>query len=148
MYEFFVGLHNLLRWVVVVAGVGALVLSLIGTFARSTWSRAVQTWGLVFTAALGLQVVLGLGIYVVSPYLQTLLNDPGAAMGVDSVRFFAVEHISLMILAFVAGQLGYSLSKRAEGDRRKYVRASIGYVLSAALIAFGIPWWASLVPWA
>ena len=52
-----------------------------------------------------------------------------------------------MILAVVAAQLGYSLSKRAEGDRAKFMRSSLGYGVATLLVLYAIPWWRPLLPW-
>jgi hypothetical protein len=51
-----------------------------------------------------------------------------------------------MILALLAAQLGYSLAKRAKDDRGKFVRSSLGYLVAALLMAYGIPWWRPLFP--
>jgi hypothetical protein len=149
-YEILKGLHNILRWVVVLGGLYALILTLQGFFSRSAWTATVQRAGLIFTSALNLQFVLGLILLFISPYVQGLWSgmrtDASAIMGNREARFFAIEHWFTMILALIAAQLGYSLAKRAKSDRAKFVRSSIGYVLAALLIAYGIPWWRPLFP--
>lgn len=148
MIEFLTGLHNLLRWVVLIAGVLAIGATLRGLFTRATWTDGVRRLGLVFLSSLHVQLVLGLILYVFSPLVRNALGNMSAAMQSDELRFFVVEHFTLMILAIVAAQLGYSLSKRVEGDRKKFVRASIGYSLAGVLLIVGIPWWRPLIPWA
>ena len=146
MYELLKGLHNILRWVVVLGGVYALVTAYRGLFSRAPWTTSDQRAGLIFTSSLNLQLVLGLLLYFVSPLIQGALQNMGAAMGNDQLRFFTVEHASIMILAIVAAQLGYSLAKRAPDDRAKFVRASVGYTVAALLVAYAIPWWRPLLP--
>jgi prepilin signal peptidase PulO-like enzyme (type II secretory pathway) len=68
------------------------------------------------------------------------------AMQNSQIRFFVVEHITLMIIAFVVAQVAYSVSKRATSDRARFVRSSIGYVLATVLVLFGIPWWRPFFP--
>jgi hypothetical protein len=149
-YEILKGLHNIIRWVVVLGGLYALVLTLQGVFTRTAWTATVQRAGLIFTSALNIQLVLGILLYFVSPYIQGLMTgmraDMGAIMGDRQSRFFAIEHWFTMILALIIAQVGYSLSKRAKDDRTKYVRSSVAYVLAALLIAYGIPWWRPLFP--
>jgi hypothetical protein len=53
---------------------------------------------------------------------------------------FAVEHLAGMLLAVVITQVGYSISKRATTDRRKFLRAAVAYSLAAVLIVASIPW--------
>jgi len=148
MYIFLRGLHNLVRWLVVFGGVWALLSTLQGLFSRSAWNRTHQRAGVLFTSSLHLQLLLGIVLYVISPLIASGLRDIGAAMQSQRIRFFLVEHLLLMLLAIVAAQLGFSLARRAGSDREKFVRALIGYSLAALLLAFGIPWWRSLIPWA
>lgn len=148
MIDFLTGLHNLLRWVVLVAGVLAIGSTLRGVATRGPWTDGVRRLGLIFLSSLHVQLVLGLILYVLSPLVRNALGNMSAAMESDQLRFFVMEHLVLMILAIVAAQLGYSLSKRAESDRAKYLRAAIGYGLSGVLLIFGIPWWRPLIPWA
>jgi hypothetical protein len=149
-YEILKGLHNIVRWVVVLGGLYAVVLSLQGFFTRTAWTATVQRAGLIFTSALNIQLVLGILLYFVSPYIQGLMSgmriDMGAIMADRQSRFFAIEHWFTMILAVIIAQVAYSLAKRARDDRSKFVRSSIGYTLAALLIAYGIPWWRPLFP--
>lgn len=146
MYELLKDLHNILRWVVVLGGLYALFTSFRGLFGRAAWTAADRRAGLIFTSSLNLQLVVGLLLYFVSPLVQGALQNMGAAMGNDELRFFAVEHLTIMILAVVAAQLGYSLARRAASDRAKFVRASVGYTVAALLVAYAIPWWRPLLP--
>lgn len=147
MYLFLLGLHNLLRWVVVLGGVYAVATALRGLLTRAAWSDADRRAGLIFTSALNLQLVVGVVLYLVSPLVRSALGNMGAAMGNDQLRYFSVEHAAIMLLAVVAAQLGYSLARRATTDRARFSRATIGYGLAAALIAYGVPWGRSLIPW-
>lgn len=148
MYEFIKAVHNILRWVVVLGGVYAIFLALKGLLSQTRWGINEQRSGLIFTAALNIQFIIGLILYFISPLGSRLLTsgDMAAVMRNNIMRFFAVEHLSIMILALLAAQLGYSLSKRAKSDRAKFIRASAGYVLAALLIAYGTPWWRPLFP--
>ena len=146
MYEFLKGLHNILRWVVVLGGIYALITAFRGLFTRAAWTAGDRRAGLIFTSALNLQLVVGLLLYFVSPLIQGALQNMSAAMGNDQLRFFTVEHSSIMIVAVIAAQLGYSLARRADSDRAKFVRASVGYLVAAVLVAYAIPWWRPLLP--
>jgi len=147
MYEALKGIHNILRWVVVLGGLYALYVSFSGLFSRAAWTKRDERAGLIFTSSLNLQLVIGLILYVVSPLTVSAVRNMGAAMGDDELRFFAVEHLSLMLLAVVIAQLGYSLAKRAPDDAVKFRRSAVAYSLAALFIAFATPWWRPLLPW-
>ncbi|HEX7022970.1 MAG TPA: hypothetical protein VF171_08950 [Trueperaceae bacterium] len=146
MYEVIRGIHNILRWLVVLAALYALVKAYAGIIGRSVWTKSDQSAGLIFTSILNLQFLVGLILYGVSPLTRTAMRDMGAAMGSDELRFFAVEHVILMLLAVIIAQVGYTVSKRAPSDRAKFVRAAVSYTLSVVLIAIAIPWWRPLLP--
>jgi ABC-type dipeptide/oligopeptide/nickel transport system permease component len=146
-YQILKGLHNIIRWVVVLGGIYAIVTSLQGLFNNGKWTDTNKRAGLIFTNALNLQFVIGLILFFISPYIKGLLaSGMSNIMSNSQSRFFVVEHWFTMILALVAAQLGYSLAKRANTDRAKFTRSSIGYVLAALLMAYGIPWGRPLFP--
>ena len=75
-----------------------------------------------------------------SPITTGAFKDFGAAMGNSSVRFFAVEHIFIMIVAIVLAHVGRSLSKKAADDKSKFKRAAIFFTLSMLAVLAAIPW--------
>lgn len=134
-----------MRWVVLLSAIVSLYAVFAGMFRRQAWGTLQRVAGLVFSSAVGVQIVLGLILYGISPITLGAMRDMGTAMKDSMLRFYAVEHIFIMILAFVAAQLGYSLSKRSDNDARKYRIAAIGYTLAVVLIILGIPWKYSLL---
>jgi hypothetical protein len=146
MYVGLLHLHNITRWLVLVAAIYAIVVSIRGLASNKTWAKGDQRAGLIYSSLLGVQLVIGIILYLISPLVQSGLRDMASTMQNSQIRFFVVEHITLMILAVIVAQLGYSLSKRAATDRAKFVRSSIGYVLATVLVLFGIPWWRPFFP--
>ena len=68
-----------------------------------------------------------------------MLGQEGT-MSNSYTRFFAVEHITIMLVAIVLGTLGHSLSKRASGDQAKYKKQALFFGLCLLLVLAGIPW--------
>jgi cytochrome c biogenesis factor len=147
MYEFLKGLHNLLRWIVMLGGVWALITAVRGLAVRAQWTASERRAGAIFAGSLHLQIVVGLLLYLVSPLIRGGFSDFAAAMGDRATRFFLMEHMVIMILAAVAAQVGLSTARRASDDRSSFVRATVGYALAWALLLYGIPWWRPLLPW-
>jgi hypothetical protein len=139
-YLFLKDTHSLLRWIVLLACLWALARVWSGFFGRAEWTRKDQTAGLVFTSFLNLQFVLGLVLYGISPITRSALSNFAGAMKDSVLRFYAVEHLAGMLLAVVIAQIGYSISKRAATDRRKFLRAAIFYSIAGLLILASIPW--------
>lgn len=87
-----------------------------------------------------IQFVIGIVLYFVSPIVQDALADMGAAMKDDALRFAAVEHVTVMLLAVIAITVGRVWSKKAQLAEMKHRRMLIGSALGFILIIAGIPW--------
>src|SRR5437762_6473999 len=113
MYSAVLILHSWLRWVALVAGVGAVL-----AVAREGSAGAQRTdrWGLVLMIALDIQLLVGLLLYfVLSPFTTEALKNMGAAMRSPMLRFFAVEHVTMMLVAVILVHVGRVLARKAAG---------------------------------
>lgn len=146
MYQALLPIHNVLRWVVIVAAAVAVAGAWHGLFKGREFGKGDRLRGVAYVASMHTQLLLGLTLYVNSPLVRAAMDDVGAAMGVRGMRFFLVEHTFLMILAVIVVQAGSVLSKRADDDRKKHKRAAIFYTLGLVLILGGIPWFRPMFP--
>ena len=147
MYPFILGVHNIVRWVVLVAGILAVVRALLGWFGKKEWSKQDRLVGLIFTSSVDVQLLLGVLLYFVfSPITKGAFNDFGAAMAIKDMRFFAIEHVFYMVLALVFAHLGSALPKRVDDAVSKHKRAAIWFALALLIILAGVPWWRPLFP--
>ena len=137
-FNVMLAIHNVLRWVVVLAAIGAIFGAWHGVITGRKFTRRDRLVGVGFAASMHLQVLLGLILYMQSPIVQAGFDDPGAAMGERTMRYFLVEHISMMILAAVFVQLGSTLSKKVDEDERKHKRAAIWYTIGFVVLMAGL----------
>ena len=136
MYNLLVHLHSVNRWIVL----GLIILSIAKAF--SGWfekkdflpaDKKVSLFALIFTH---IQLILGLGLFFISPYVSF---EEGAVK--DAIlRFYTMEHFSFMIIAIVLITLGYALSKRAKADITKFKRIAVFYLIGLLIMLSGIPW--------
>jgi hypothetical protein len=141
LYTIFLITHSIVRWLVVIAALAAVVKAFYGWITKMSWTKIDDQLGIWFTSILDLQLLVGLVLYVfLSPITQTAFSNFGAAMKDTVLRFFAVEHISIMILAVVLAHVGRALSRKAVEPLQKYRWAAIGFGLAVLAILFAIPW--------
>lgn len=133
-------LHNLIRWALIIFAILAVGRGFTGWLGKRRFNAADNRAGMLFSGTLDLQVLLGLILYFTKGWGSVLINDPATAMSTSSVRFFAVEHIALMVVAAVLVHIFRSASQKASSDAGKHKRAAIGYLLSILLILAAIPW--------
>jgi hypothetical protein len=139
MYTLVLALHSWIRWIALVAGVGA-TLAVLRDKARSSDSLA-DRWGMVLMMALDIQMLLGLLLYLgLSPSMQAILNHFGDSMTFPESRFWAVEHISSMMLAVILVHVGRVLARKAATPAAKRTRLLICFGLATILMLAGMPW--------
>ena len=140
MYLTVLTAHSWLRWVALLAGVYATVTLLTESGCVQARGRAA-TLGLVCMVALDLQLVLGLLLYSgLSPTLRAVSGDFGAAMRDPVARFWAVEHLVLMLAAVVIAHVGRVLARKAATDSSRRNRLLVCFGLATILMLLGIPW--------
>ena len=138
MYATVLLLHSWLRWLAVVAGFGA-TLAAIGKDSRSV--RRAESWGLIFMIALDVQVLLGLLLYgTLSPFTSQAMSDFGAAMRDPVLRYWAVEHFTMMLAAAILVHVGRVLARKTASIEQKRTRLLICFALALLVMLAGIPW--------
>lgn len=141
LYNVFLSLHNVWRWAVVLAGVYVLVLAVIGLVGKKEWGKADSRAGMLFAISMDIQVLVGLILYLfLSPTTKAAFADFGGAMSNTLQRYFAVEHILLMIIALALVHMGSAFVKKAQSSAAKFRRALLWYGLAFVAIMAMIPW--------
>lgn len=146
MYTGLLHAHNGLRWLVLLALLISVILAFSGWLGRREWKKRDSVSGLLLTIFMDLQFLIGIILYAfISPITEAAFNDFGAAMKNADLRFYAVEHILLMLIALVLVHVGRSKSKKDIAAWKRHRVASIFYTISLLLILAAIPWDRALV---
>jgi hypothetical protein len=141
MYDFLLLAHSWLRWLVLLAALVAIARAIGGVNTRRPWTPLDDRAGLWLTAALDLQLLIGLILYVfLSPVTQSAFVDMAAAMRAAPVRFFAVEHPVGMIVAIALAHVGRVRVRKAADSESKHKQALIFFGLSLLVLLLSIPW--------
>src|SRR6266540_474783 len=141
MYAAFLLVHSTLRWVVLALALVALVRAIGGVARQRDWLPADQSVGAWFTGSLDLQMLLGLVLYFfLSPFTREAFGDFGAAMRNAPLRFFAVEHLTGMIVAIALAHVGRARTKKVGDAQSRHKSALIFYGLAVVVMLLSIPW--------
>ncbi len=141
MYTGLLHTHNMFRWLVLITLVLAVLFAFVGWFGKKEWSKKDNLTGLLLTILMDLQFLVGVVLYAfVSPITKAAFADFGVAMKNADLRFYAVEHILMMIIALVLVHIGRSKSKKATAPWKKHRVAAIIYSIALILILVAIPW--------
>ena len=141
MYIGFLHLHDTLRWLLLLSLVTTLVKYLIGWLGNQPWKKTDNLMGIIFTSLMDLQLLVGLVLYFfLSPITKFAFSDFGAAMKDTELRFYAVEHFLMMLIAVVLVHIGRAKSKKASTDAAKFKVATIFFGLAFVVMLVAIPW--------
>ena len=134
IYTFAFKIHIVISSLTLLAGITTIVLSIQGLIRKRDYGLGDFGVSLVFNVALYFQLILGALIYYL---LRTAQEGPmwevPDTQNDASLRFWAIEHIALMIFALFLTQLGRAFIKKSKGSFRKF-RASLFYFGASLLL--------------
>jgi hypothetical protein len=141
MYTGLLHSHNGLRWLVLIALLISIILAFSGWLEKREWTKADKLSGLFLMIFMDLQFLIGIILYgFLSPITKAAFQDFGAAMKNADLRFYAVEHFLMMLIALVLVHIGRKKSKNQMAPWKKHRTAAIFYSLSLLIILLAIPW--------
>ena len=86
-----------------------------------------------------IQLLLGLVLYFGGPWFNNLKNFSQIKSDA-ALRFFSMEHATMMLLAWILVHVGRVAVKKADTDAGKHKRMLIFFGLAFVLILASIPW--------
>ncbi|MCK4751294.1 MAG: hypothetical protein KAT15_29750 [Bacteroidales bacterium] len=139
LYTFTFKIHIFISTLTLLAGIITLVLSIQGWTRKRSYTKTDKWISEIYTIALFLQLILGFIIYFT---LRTTLDGPFWEVpdteNDASLRFWAIEHIALMIFALFLTQLGRIFIRRSAASIRKFKASVFYYGTSLLLILFSL----------
>ena len=138
--EFIVKLHSFLRWALLLLMIVSIVKAAMSTSGKNPYTSSDRKRTLFTMIAAHLQLVIGVVLYLQSTIVQSGLGNMGAAMKNSTLRYWTVEHITMMIIAIVFITIGNIRSKKMDTDASKYKQVLIWFGLALLVIIVAMPW--------
>lgn len=140
MYEFLLILHNLFRWIIIATAVNIIFRSIKG-LNSNTFTAIDSKSSLFFMIAADMQFLLGILLFLIfSPTTHSAFADMGNAMKNSELRFWTIEHTTMMLISWVLIHIGYAAGKKAQTPNLKHKKHLIFYGIALLLILVAIPW--------
>lgn len=136
MYNFLLGLHSGLRYIVLLLLAIAIILSVISLFAKKGYTQTNRKINLFAMIATHTQLLTGLVLYFVSPFVQ--YGNMGEAMKNTTARYWTVEHAVLMLFAVALITIGHARSKKGEIAINKHRAIALYYGLAVLVVIVAI----------
>jgi hypothetical protein len=140
MYNFLQTFHSHFRWIIFLAAIIAIVLPIIN--ANQTVNKKSKLPALVFMIVTDVQFLMGILLYFVysSMGLSAFENGMAFVMKNADVRKIAVEHFTLMIIAWAMVHIGYVKIKKAQTGKQVQKTSLVFFGIALVLILAAIPW--------
>lgn len=140
MYEVLLLLHSWNRRIILVLGITAVLLAYNGWRNKRIFSSLDNLLGTTFMGALHMQILFGLILYFfLSPKTTYAIAHFSEAMKNGYLRYFAIEHGFVMLLAIALAQVGRILVHKTDDDKLKHKRSLIFYAIAMFLILLMVP---------
>ncbi len=138
MYETLRFLHSWDRWILLVLLLVVIYRSAIGWRIPKPFTAKDNKMSLFLMIATDLQLVFGLMLYLM---YSPMVNWSAAGMMKNAVlRFWTMEHLTMMLVAIVLIHIGRSKAKKAATDELKHKRLFVFNFIALLLILASIPW--------
>lgn len=140
MYDILLITHSWLRWIFLLLAIAVIAKSYIGWFGGKPYTKGDNGMAAGLVGTMHLQLLIGLILYFfLSPMTTAAMQDFGAAMKNSALRYWAVEHIFVMILAVVVAQIGRTKSKKLTDAVAKHKTQAIFFTIALVLVLSRIP---------
>jgi hypothetical protein len=127
-------IHSLLRWILCILLLATIIKAIHGVVTKRAFSNSDNKISLFLMISAHTQLVVGLVLYFISPMVQF------GNMKDSQIRFFTVEHSTLMLIAIVFITLARIRSKKAATDAAKFRMLLIFSLIALVIILLAVPW--------
>ncbi|MCG8474997.1 MAG: hypothetical protein MI784_05930 [Cytophagales bacterium] len=143
IYNLLLTAHSWTRWFILLLALAVLFKSYKGWIEQSPFGKGDNALSAAWVGLILFNALTGFVLYEISP----LLNNPsvdamsfGEIMKNKMLRFWKVEHLTLMLLAAVIAQFGRIRIKRQSTDTKRHKVSALYFTIGFILILAGIPW--------
>lgn len=140
MYPILLALHSWVRWLVLAVLLYAVYRAYNGWSTKRTFTKLDKRVRLGAVLLVHTQLIIGVWLYFVSPNIRYFMDHFKEAVHQSDIRFFAMEHGIMMLIAIVIITIGSARSRRKSSDLLKFKTMAVWFTIGLVLILIFIPW--------
>jgi hypothetical protein len=140
MYSILLAAHSLVRWLVLISLLVAIFQAYKGWLGNKPFTKLDNTIRSATASIAHVQFVLGIVLYCISPVVRYFLSYFKTAVHEREIRFFGMEHITMMLIAVVLITIGSMKAKRQPTDKQRFKTMAIWFTIALIIILASIPW--------
>lgn len=133
--------HSWLRWAVLIALAVVVARAWSGWRGGRAWTPVDERWHRALVGLADLQFLLGLWLFLAaSPFARAFLEDIATSVHNRPLRFFGLEHPTMMIAAVTLLHVGRATSTKVADARRRHKKVFVWSVIALIAIVGSVPW--------
>ena len=140
MYNIVLVTHSFFRWLVLACLLYTTVRAYQGWLTNQVFSRRDNFMRHTTATIIQIQLVIGLWLYFLSPIVHYFLHNFKEAVHQREIRFFGMEHITMMVISVALITVGSMKAKRKVTDQAKFKTMAIWFTVVLIIIFLSIPW--------
>jgi hypothetical protein len=140
MYVTLLALHSLTRWLVLSSLIFAIISGYRGWLLAKPYSKFDNAVRHITATVAHIQLVLGTWLYLISPIVSYFLHNFSTAVHERAIRFFGMEHITMMLIGITVITIGSAKAKRKTIDREKFKTMALWFTVALLIILSSVPW--------
>lgn len=140
MYSTILLLHSWFRWLVLISLVFAIYRGYRGWKLNKSFSKFDDRVRQITAIIAQLQLKLGIVLYTVSPTVRYFLSYFKTAVHQREIRFFGMEHVTMMLIAVVVITIGSIRTLKQPTGQQQYKTMAVWYTIALVIIFTSIPW--------
>lgn len=140
MYNTLLALHSFTRWLVLASLIFAIFRAYRGWVLKQSFLKFNDTVRHITATISQIQFLLGIALYLISPIVAYFLHNFNTAVHDRVMRFFGMEHITMMFIGISLISVGSAKAKRQATDPQKFKTMAIWFTIALLIILTSIPW--------
>jgi hypothetical protein len=142
MYTGLLHLHSFLRWIILLLALIAIGKSYVGMTAGKPFTSGDKKTGLFLMISAHITLLIGIYQWVAGPWGLKNIQQLGfgAVMKDPVLRFYAVEHLTGMLVAIILITVGRGVGKKKIPDNVKHKKTFWFFLIALLIILASVPW--------
>jgi hypothetical protein len=134
MYQGLLATHSYLRYFILILLILVIVISLVGWLGKKPYTKKHDKLSLFLLICTHTQALVGIILYIVSWTGGHRVQFNSETMKAAPLRYFAVEHVTAMIITVALITIARSSAKKTPIDQSKHKRLVLLNTLALIII--------------
>lgn len=140
MFSSLLALHSFFRWIILFTIIYSIFFACRGWHKKKNFTKHDHWTRMITVSLVHIQLMIGVWLYYISPLVKYFLSNFSESIHQTQLRFFGMEHITMMLIGISLVTVGSSVARRKKTDEEKFKAIVLWYSLALLVIFTSVPW--------